>query len=186
MKVRMKHVMVDLETMATTADAVILSIGAVRFDLDSDAIDDAGFYASISIESNFDYKRRISESTMLWWFNQSEAARKVFYEPKDTLTTGLLNFSDWLGSDDNFMWSMGADFDLPMLAHAYTQQVIDIPWKHWNSRCARTYKTLPQAENVKIPRAGTHHNALHDAMYQAQLVQAIQRVIKGKPAKVKA
>ena len=31
----MKHVMCDLETMGTIASAVILSIGAVRFDLDT-------------------------------------------------------------------------------------------------------------------------------------------------------
>lgn len=182
----MKHVMVDLETLGTTADAVILSMGAVRFDLDSGEIDDEGFYASISVESNLDYKRRISESTLLWWFGQSAQAQKVFYEPKDTLQTALLNFSDWLGDSDSFMWSNGADFDLPMLAHAYTQHVIDIPWKFYNSRCVRTYKALPQAANVKVPRAGTHHNALHDAMHQVQLVQAIQRALTGKPAKVKA
>ena len=50
----MKDVMVDLETLATSADAVILSIGAVRFDLETGEIDDAGFYASISVESNLD------------------------------------------------------------------------------------------------------------------------------------
>lgn len=180
----MKHVMVDLETLGTTADAVILSIGAVRFDLNSDAIDDAGFYASVSVESNLDYKRRISESTLMWWLQQSAEAQKVFFEPKDTLINALCNLSDWISTDDCFMWSNGADFDLPMLAHAYTQCVVDIPWKFYNSRCVRTYKTLPQAANVKISRVGTHHNALHDAMYQAQLVQTIQRVIDKKPAKV--
>ena len=43
----MKHIMIDLETLGTVADAAIMSIGAVRFDLDSDKIDDTGFYASI-------------------------------------------------------------------------------------------------------------------------------------------
>ena len=41
----MKNVMLDLETLGTTASAVILSIGAVRFDLTSEKIDDKGFYA---------------------------------------------------------------------------------------------------------------------------------------------
>ncbi|NQW82286.1 MAG: 3'-5' exoribonuclease, partial [Polaromonas sp.] len=63
--------MVDLETLGTVADAVILSIGAVKFDLDSDAIDDDGFYASISIESNQETGRRIQEDTLIWWMGQS-------------------------------------------------------------------------------------------------------------------
>ena len=41
----MKNIMLDNESLGTVADAAIMSIGAVKFDLDSDAIDDAGFYA---------------------------------------------------------------------------------------------------------------------------------------------
>lgn len=179
----MNHVMVDLETLGTAADSVIMSIGAVRFDLDSDKIDDAGFYRSISVESNLDYKRRIQEDTLIWWLKQSAAAQAVFNEPKETLQTALCEFSDWLGDNSAFMWSMGADFDLPMIAHAYHQIIVDVPWKFWNSRCARTYKGLPQAKNVSVPRLGTHHNALADAIYQAQLMQAIQRELTKKAVK---
>jgi DNA polymerase III epsilon subunit-like protein len=181
-----KHIMLDTETLGTAADSVILSIGAVRFDLDSDRIDDAGFYASISIDSNLDYKRRIQEDTLMWWFKQDAAAQAVFFEPKETLSTALENFSDWLGDRDNIVWSMGADFDLPMVAHAYHQHSSEVPWKFWNSRCARTYKTLPQATGIKVARAGTHHNALADAIYQAQLVQAIHRKLAVKSSMVKA
>lgn len=179
----MNHVMIDLETLGTAADSVIMSIGAVRFDLDSDKIDDAGFYASISIDSNLDYKRRIQEDTLQWWLKQTPAAQAVFHEPKQTFETALLGFSDWFSSPKSFVWSMGADFDLPMLAHGFHQIVTDVPWAHWNSRCARTYKGLPQAQGITVPRIGTHHNALHDAIYQAKLMQAIQRVLTGKKAK---
>lgn len=179
----MKHVMVDLETLGTAADAVILSIGAVRFDLDSNEIDDAGFYASVSIDSNLDYKRRVQEDTLLWWLKQPAAAQAVFHEPKLALEPALCNFSDWLGNGKSFMWSNGADFDLPMLAHAFHQLTIDVPWQFWNSRCVRTYKNLPQAQFVNVPRLGTHHNALDDAIHQAKLVQAIHKVVSAKPVK---
>ena len=113
----MQHIMYDLETLATTSDAVIMSIGAVKFDLDSDKIDDAGFYASVSVESNLDLGRRISEDTLLWWLKQPHDAQQVFHESKQTLAVALVDFSDWLGDDAAFMWSNGADFDLPMVAH---------------------------------------------------------------------
>jgi hypothetical protein len=171
----MKHVMVDLETLGTTADAVILSIGAVKFNLSTGEIDDDGFYRSISIESNLDYKRRISEDTLLWWFKQDVAAQQVFHEAKETLHTALEEFSDWIGNDKYEMWSNGADFDLPMLAHAYTQHQVEIPWKFWNSRCFRTYKNLPGAKDIRVPPLGVKHNALSDAYQQAQTASAIHR-----------
>ena len=174
-----KNVMVDLETLGTAADSVILSIGAVHFDLDSDKIDDAGFYASVSIESNLAYGRRIQEDTLIWWLQQTAAAQAVFHEPKQTLESALAEFAQWLRGGD-IMWSNGADFDIPMLAHAYTQQGTGRPWLFWNSRCVRTYKALPGAKDVSVARLGTHHNALHDAIHQARLVQAIHKTLKGK------
>lgn len=181
---KFRNVMFDAETLGTVADSVIMSIGAVKFDLESDAIDDAGFYASISIDSNLDFRRRIQEDTLMWWLKQSAEAQKVFFEPKMTLHEALCSLGDWLDHDDYSVWSMGADFDIPMLAHAFTQQNIEIPWKHWNNRCARTYKALPQAANVKLARQGVHHNALDDAVHQAKLVQAIHRELTKKAVKV--
>lgn len=171
----MTHVMVDNETLATTADAVILSIGAVKFDPATGEIDNDGFYCSISIESNLEMKRRISEDTLLWWLKQDVAAQQVFHEKKETLETALIEFSDWLGDDKATMWSNGADFDIPMLAHAYTQFGIEVPWKFFNSRCYRTYKNLPGAKDIRVPALGVKHNALSDAYQQAQTLSAIHR-----------
>lgn len=174
----MKHIMVDMETLGTVADAVILSIGAVKFDPDSDAIEDAGFYASTSVDSNLELKRRIQEDTLIWWLTQSPAAQAVFHEPKQTLENALIEFSNWVGTDDCHIWSNGADFDIPMLAHAFTQCQIEIPWKFWNSRCFRTYKNLPGARNVKFATGGVKHNALDDAVNQAVQLQAIQKMLR--------
>lgn len=171
----MNDVMVDNETLATTADAVILSIGAVKFDLKTGEIDNDGFYRSISIESNLDYKRRISEDTLIWWMKQDVAAQAVFHEAKETLATALSEFSDWLGTSNYTMWSNGADFDIPMLAHAYTQIGMETPWKFWNTKCFRTYKNLPGAKDIRVPPLGVKHNALSDAYQQAQTAAAIHR-----------
>ena len=179
----MKHVMVDLETLGTTADSAIMSIGAVSFDLNSDHVDDEAFYASISVESNTDLGRRVQEATLIWWLKQRGAAQSVFNEPKRSLESALVELSDWIGPREVMMWSNGADFDLPMLTHAYRQLGLDVPWLFWNSRCVRTYKGLPQAKSVKVTREGVAHNAFADALYQARLVQAIHRELVGKDKK---
>ena len=181
---KFNNVMVDLETLGTVADAVILSIGAVCFDLDSDRIDDDGFYASISVDSNVEAKRRIQEDTLIWWMKQPPEAQAVFHEEKQTLGSALDDFADWLGPDADklYLWSDGADFDLPMLQHAYVQRGMGVPWKFWNNRCFRTFKSLPHARQVVIKREGVHHNALADALHQAKHAQLIQRVVSGREA----
>lgn len=177
---QLKHIMIDFETLGTVADAVIMSIGAVKFDLDSDRIDDDGFYASISIDSNLAMKRRIQEDTLIWWMGQPADAQAVFHEPKQTLESGLIELTDWMGHSDYHIWANGADFDTPMLAHAFVQHGMEVPWKFWNSRCFRTYKKLPQARQVNFVPDGTKHNALTDALNQAKHLQLIQRVVTGK------
>ena len=170
------HVMIDLETLGTTADAVILSIGAVKFNLDG-AIDDAAFYGSISIDSCLQYGRRISEDTLIWWMQQSREAQAVFNEPKETLDTVLGNFCDWFDNPDACAWANGPDFDLPMIAHAIAGcPDMEVPWKFWNSRCMRTYKSLPFA--ARVPKPANDHNALRDAVNQARYIQAVHAAMK--------
>ena len=178
----MKHIMLDLETLGTRADAVILSLGAVKFDLTSGKIDDQGFYASISIDSNQELGRHIQEDTLLWWLKQDIAAQSVFHEDKITLPQALEDFGDWVGTGDYEVWSNGADFDIPMLAHAYAQIQMEAPWKFWASNCLRTYKKLPGAKAIAgaVPFSGVKHNALADAFHQAQVTQAIHAGIFGK------
>lgn len=174
----MNHIMIDLETLGTTSDACIISFGAAKFDLESDKIDDEGFYASISLKSNLDMGRRINEDTLIWWMKQGLDAQRVFHEPKIALPDALQDFADWVGDPKKYtMWSNGADFDLPMVAHALTQCDIPIPWIFWNSRCVRTYKNLPGAKKVCTPPAGVKHNALSDAVQQIMTVQAIHKAL---------
>lgn len=175
----MKHIMLDLETLGTTADAVILSIGAVRFDLEKGLISDEGFYSSVSVTSNLEHDRRVSEDTLKWWFKQSPDAQKVFFEPKEHLVDSLVHLHDWIGKTkgDPIVWSNGADFDLPMLSHAFVSVGMEVPWKFWNSKCFRTYKNLPGAKDAKLPDMGVKHNALADAYSQAQTVCAIHAAL---------
>lgn len=167
----MKHVMIDLETLATTADAVVVSLGAVKFD--NKKIDNRGFYTPISVESNLTYGRRISEDTLAWWMKQSDAARAVFNEPNETLESALDQLVSWIGKDDPIIWSNGASFDIPILEHAFAQVGITVPWKFWNSRCYRTIKGLAKAKQIKYAGPAVKHNALSDAYAQAQHLQLI-------------
>lgn len=178
----MDHLMIDLETLGTSADSAVLSVGAVKFDLLSDAVDGQGFYGSISIDSNLAAGRRIKEDTLLWWLKQPATAQSVFFEDKLPLEQVLSDLSDWLGDNKWIVWAKGPSFDISMLEHAYKHFGMQPPWDFWNTRCVRTYMGLPGAKGIKAPDEGVRHNALSDAYRQARTVQMIhQRVFADAP-----
>jgi 3' exoribonuclease, RNase T-like len=184
------HIMIDLETLGTTADAAILSIGAVVFDLETGMLDDT-FYRVVSFESQ--PNRVLSRDTLAWWMKQSPEAAAVFTDKnKFALQDALRDFAVWVPCLGKVhAWSNGADFDLPMLTHAFDQCGLRQPWPTFNGRCYRTYKNLPGARDVKVIRVGEHHNALDDAIYQAEHVCKIHQAlfmtaVAGQPIKVPA
>jgi exodeoxyribonuclease VIII len=79
----------------------------------------------------------------------------------------LLDFDLFLSryGEDVKIWGNGASFDNVILANAYRRNDLNIPWKYYNDRCYRTMKSL--APHIKMEREGTHHNALSDAISQA-------------------
>ena len=69
------HLMIDLETLATTPDAAILTIGACKFDPRSNDID-ATFYERIQLDSQENYDRTINEDTLAWWSKQDKKVQE--------------------------------------------------------------------------------------------------------------
>lgn len=171
-------IMLDLETLGTRADSAIISIGAVKFDPNSDRLDNEGFYASISIDSNTDANRHIGEDTLLWWMKQSAEAQKVFTEKKIVLSAALDELAEWFDHGEYQVWSNGADFDIPMLAHAFHTHSIDAPWKFFNTNCFRTMKKLPFAKTATKIENPSAHNALVDAVTQARQLQEYFKAMK--------
>jgi exodeoxyribonuclease VIII len=181
----MRDLMIDLETLDTGDKACILAIGAVKFDLASGQIDDNGLYVSISIDSNLDHGRTISESTLLWWLKQSTEAQRVFHEPKTTLSNALDTLTDWIGTDEICLWGNGPSFDLAKLASAYDDLDKTKPWIYWNERCVRTYRSLPGAKNIPKVAPTVKHHALADAYAQAQHMINIRQILfAAQPEKV--
>ncbi len=176
--VRYEHIQIDMETLATTADAVILSIGAVKYNLDG-AMDDACFYAVCKVDSQ--QERRVSDSTLAFWMSQDNSAKDIFGNP-DAISLGdaLLTLKKFVDRDDYTLWSNGADFDIPMVNHALASYGMEPLVKFYLHRCFRTYKE----ENKSCPKPpfeGTKHNAIMDAIYQAKWHQAIHYFKRNPP-----
>ena len=155
--------MLDLETLSTKIDAAIVAIGACIFTTDGLLLDDnAKFYATIDPISCEMYGRHISASTVVWWMNQRN--KTDTFNGKDSLPYVLQQFKDWI-PDNAIVWGNGSDFDNAILSNSYEELEIGTPWKYYNNRCYRTMKNM--APESKIVHIGSHHNALDDALSQA-------------------
>jgi hypothetical protein len=171
-------VMVDFETLDTANSAVLVSLGAAKFNLKTGELDNDGFYAVIDIDSCLREGRTVSQSTLLWWLKQPPEARAVFHDQaKSELQEVLSSFTAWLGHADYRLWGNGPSFDLGKLAHAYQSFGMATPWKFYNERCVRTYRALPGAEAIPKVAPAIAHHALYDAVAQAEHVMQIHQAL---------
>lgn len=170
----MEHIMLDLETLSTRADAVIVSIGAVKFDLDG-GLEDPCFYTVCHLDQP---DRHMSPDTLGWWMTQTDDARAVFNDSnKMYLSDALLELINFIDHPQYKLWANGADFDIPIINHALGTQGLKTSVRHSNHRCYRTMKNL--YSQVPMPEFdGTRHNALADAIHQAKHLQAIYKFMK--------
>lgn len=164
------HVMIDIETMGTSKNAAVISIGAVRFDPDTGDVDPNHFYIKID-KYDADKHGVISLATLEWWEKQSKEARTEAFSGASTTRHAAKALSDWLNPGDK-VWGNGATFDITILESMYEALDMDVPWKFFDVRDCRTVEDLAEGITSRdsIKREGTHHNALDDAIYQATYI----------------
>lgn len=161
------HVMVDLETMGTGPSAAIVAIGAVAFDPAQDRIT-AEHYQTVDLQSAVDGGGLITAGTVMWWLQQSDAARAALAADAQHINLALQRFAEWMrlaATADVQVWGNGVDFDNVILQGAFARSGQAQPWRWSRNRCYRTLKSLHP--DVLLAREGTHHNALDDARHQA-------------------
>jgi len=168
---QMNNVMLDLETMGIGPNAAIIAIGAVEFDPESD---DLGrrFYRVVDLESSVQNGGVIDAATGIWWLQQIAEASGEFQRNTVPIAVALQEFSQWIRGE-TFVWGNGAAFDNVILASAYRNVGMTVPWDFWADRCYRTVKALHP--EIKLVRNGTFHNALDDAETQAEHLVRILR-----------
>lgn len=168
------NVMVDLETLGTSPGCPILSIGAVTFLTE---VPCKPFYTTIDISNQNKYGLLPNPTTVSWWGSQDKRVREEAFSGKDDLFQVLTWFSSWLGSlqATPVMWGNAASFDLSILSAAYKAVNLPLPWKYWNEMCFRTLKNLYHGVVTEPERTGHKHNALNDAIHQAEWATKIYK-----------
>lgn len=172
-------IMIDLETLATTPDATILTIGAVKFDPFGDELADPTmekFYVKVDVDSCDALGLRVDNSTVEWWGNQSKEAQDEAFS-----LDGRIPITDAMNQLYKFcwgakrVWSHGAGFDVIICEHIFRKIGKAIPWQFWTVRDTRTLFDI--GIDPKRPPVLKHH-ALEDAWNQAVGVQNVYKKLR--------
>lgn len=193
--------MIDIETLGTKPGCVILSIGAVPFNLESGEVAEMkdGFHQKISIASSLMSGFNIEQGTLDWWRQQdTNATRESFdtlgYNGQPDAISGVLRGFSWFVNsisekfDDGKckikVWGNGPTFDIAHLEKAYEMVEMKdlIPWTYGKVRDVRTILDLAKSvtgfDHIDEEFIGTKHIALDDAYNEAlNVVKAFKRLL---------
>ncbi|KOX93250.1 3'-5' exonuclease [Halorubrum tropicale] len=167
------RVMLDIETLGLDPGATIVALAAVRFD--ADGVGDT-FQRSISMTSCQRAGLTIDAETLDWWLAQDELAKEQL-SGGDRLADVLEDFAEWYGDADE-IWANSPSFDCDILSAAYDAVGLDEPWDFWNERDFRTLSSFEAAPEPE--QAGVEHDALDDAVHQAEIAAETLRRL-GEP-----
>lgn len=167
------NIMIDIETLGMTPRAPIVAIGACAFDMNAIR---RKFYRAINIDlERFD----ADASTLRWWLAQGPAARGVFSDPERIdVAQALEDMHEWafdaVAGRPFKVWAKPPRFDIAIVENAMQVCGIRPLWGHRDVLDMRTAIHLldPSGEHA-VPFTGTVHNALHDAVWQAEYLQAV-------------
>ena len=174
------HVMIDIETLDTAPNAVVMSIGVAMGTLKDGILYEQ--YKELDVENQLRKYRTKSESTVQWWRDQ--IAKGTQWPGLGTTFPGdaLDSLFDYIGAailpcNGNYLiWSKGPQFDIALIESLYKSYVIDsstpIPWKYNKIMDFRTTLQLfPEFKSVKP----VGHHALQDARDQFEVLRNILR-----------
>lgn len=181
----MQHYMIDIETLGNGPEAAVVSIGACRFDPIEGTVEGKGqpgtFYARADL-SKSTHPGVIDPSTVEWWLQQSDDARRaLLLEPRYELGVCLGMFEKWVKADglkhrERAIWSNGPTFDEIIMRAAferYRAAGVRWPFSYRSSRCCRTIFDMTRTAGFDMDEFRTPptdlvgHHALDDALRQA-------------------
>ena len=165
--------MIDIESLDTSPNCVILTIGAVRFDPKGTGVVEKLELRPTIDEQTEKFNRVINEDTLRWWSEQSPDALEEALGDR-----GRISFSECMEILYKFcwnrraVWSNGAGFDIVAMESAWRNLDMRIPWPYYTVRDTRTlYEIAGVSLKDKKYGSKTTHKAVEDAEHQAIVVQ---------------
>lgn len=182
-----EHFTLDIETLSTEPNAVVLSFALVAFDPNGTLPNTVFHERFLHLDEQFALGRDMSESTLLWWMAQLRAPRKQQERaPRGTCGEAVMDMVRWLrtmtGEGDQIegpmvsqrakIWGNGKDFDVVILGDLARQLGFETPWLFRNARCFRDLYLQHPDVTTEVPNL-IKHSAEHDALWEAEHIKNI-------------
>ena len=163
--------MIDLETLDTIPEAVVLTVGAVKFKPGGNSVQDE-LYIRLDVDEQINRNRTVDDRTVEWWSTQPQNIQdEALGEHNRTSVKDTIKLLNRFMVGCDAVWGQGYGFDMTILENLYLQNGFNKPWNFWNLRDSRTvFKLMPQDPVQAIPKVAAH-NALADAHHQALCLQ---------------
>ncbi|EKH9212890.1 3'-5' exoribonuclease [Vibrio parahaemolyticus] len=170
----------DIETLAKSPNAKIGAIGVVLVDV-VEGREAGRFYTPVCLDSQPD--RVEDQDTVEWWEQQREAFPEAYTQmyaediARMSLPAALEALSAFLkcnfGDKKIQFMGNGSEFDNVILAHAYEEAELEVPWHHAGNQSLRTVVWMGRVLRGVDPKysvefIGTKHHALHDAAHEGR------------------
>ena len=157
----MKGIIIDIETLANTSNAVIIEIAAIYFE--EFEVKDT-FNQKVQLQSCLDLGLEINENTLCWWLKQDRKLLDVL-KGGESITSVLNELSIWIRKYEEIeVWANSPSFDLVILQNAFNKAGLQYPFNYLKERDLRTIKSLT---NTKLEN---NHNALEDCIHELRIL----------------
>lgn len=180
------HIMIDLETLSTRANAAILEVGYAVFETQGNGINESGVW-KLSLQDQLHMgssdQRAVDGDTLAWWVMQEEAARMNAFRslPRIPPLSFLHEFQERIQWHNiQGVWSHGLGFDVPIVEDLHRQYQKLVPWHYKTPRDTRTLFWLAGMTSADMQPALLKHSAEHDAIAQALTVQMALKKLAGR------
>ncbi|WP_293913146.1 MULTISPECIES: 3'-5' exonuclease [unclassified Sphingobacterium] len=174
----MKNVMIDIETLGTKPYSVILSIGAIEFDINTGEIKDT-FYRVISTRTSHEAGLLTDLDTIKWWLLQNDESRDKLLKGESYLILSLVDLMLFVGENKNTcVWSNSPSFDLSLIRNACERTSINVSWEFWQERDVRTISSLMPSIRKSMIFDGITHYAIDDCKHQIKYLVKILNKLK--------
>lgn len=184
------QIMIDIETLGRKPGSVVLSVGAAVMDMEELVIVDQAYWV---LDTKEQQHCNMDPDTVIWWMHQSDDARAAFRKlgPKTNAAdfkTELQQLFDKYHTKTP--WANGTNFDLPILGQ-YIYGFYHFPgeldevvpwgyrWQDMRSLATAMSEVMPYSQFYNA-NGGTAHNALDDAIRQANYVLEVKKWIRAR------
>ena len=163
--------MLDIETLSTDSNGVIVSISVVQFDMETGEIGEI-FEVGVGLKQQIASGAIMDPDTIIWWLEQSkEAQTQLLALPRRKVVDVLNAFNDWINFNfeevkDVNIWGNGATFDNVMVRNLYRRHGIRFVLPYWCDKDVRTLTYLNGIDTRDFKFVGTKHNGIADCLHQ--------------------